>query len=132
MPRFLVCDGQSVYRIGLRSLISAEIPRAEVIEASNLPQALAHIRNSTIDLVLVGTGSIKFGRARFLEGSARNLAVYALCRRIHIRHSGRYSRDPGSRISRLYFKTPVRHRDSRRRYGASWLGEFTYRHRSPR
>ena len=56
MPRFLVCDGQSVYRIGLRSLISAEIPRAEVIEASNLPQALDHIRNSTIDLVLVGTG----------------------------------------------------------------------------
>ena len=56
MPRFLVCDGQSVYRIGLGSLISAEIPRAEVIEASNLPQALDHIRNSTIDLVLVGTG----------------------------------------------------------------------------
>ena len=56
MPRFLVCDEQSVYRIGLRSLISAEIPRAEVIEASNLPQALDHIRNSTIDLVLVGTG----------------------------------------------------------------------------
>ena len=56
MPRFLVCDGQSVYRIGLRSLISAEIPRAEVIEASNLPQALDHIRNSAIDLVLVGTG----------------------------------------------------------------------------
>jgi DNA-binding NarL/FixJ family response regulator len=56
MPRFLVCDEQSVYRMGLRSLIGAEIPRAEVIEASNLPQALDHIRNSTIDLVLVGTG----------------------------------------------------------------------------
>jgi DNA-binding NarL/FixJ family response regulator len=56
MPRFLVCDGQSVYRIGLRSLISAGIPRAEVIEASNLPEALDHIRSSTIDLVLVGTG----------------------------------------------------------------------------
>jgi len=56
MPRFLVCDGQSVYRIGLRSLISAEIPRAEVIEASNLPQALDQIRTSAIDLVLVGTG----------------------------------------------------------------------------
>ena len=55
MPRFLVCDGQRVYRTGLRSLINAEIPRAEVIEASNLPQALDHIRNSTIDLVLVGT-----------------------------------------------------------------------------
>ena len=56
MPRFLVCDGQSVYRIGLRSLISAGIPRAEVIEASNLPQALDHIRSSTLDLVLLGTG----------------------------------------------------------------------------
>jgi DNA-binding NarL/FixJ family response regulator len=56
MHRFLVCDEQSVYRMGLRSLIGAEIPRAEVIEASNLPQALDHIRNSTIDLVLVGTG----------------------------------------------------------------------------
>jgi DNA-binding NarL/FixJ family response regulator len=56
MPRFLVCDEQSVYRMGLRSLIDAEIPRAEVVEASNLPQALDHIRESTIDLVLVGTG----------------------------------------------------------------------------
>ena len=36
--------------------MSAEIPHAEVIEASNLPQALDHIRDSTIDLVLVGTG----------------------------------------------------------------------------
>ena len=116
MPRFLVCDGQSVYRIGLRSLIKAEMPSAEVIEASNPSEALAQIRASAFDLVLVGTRSVRFGAVRFLEGSARNLAGYALCRRIHIRHSGRYSRDPGSRISRLYFKTPVRHRDSRRRY----------------
>ena len=56
MPLILVLDEQTVYRAGLRSLISAEIPHAEVIEASNLPQALDHIRNSTIDLVLVGTG----------------------------------------------------------------------------
>ena len=55
MPLILVLDEQTVYRTGLRSLISAEIPHAEVIEASNLPQALDHIRNSTIDLVLVGT-----------------------------------------------------------------------------
>jgi DNA-binding NarL/FixJ family response regulator len=55
MPLILVLDEQTFYRAGLRSLISAEIPRAEVIEASNLPQALDHIRNSTIDLVLVGT-----------------------------------------------------------------------------
>jgi DNA-binding NarL/FixJ family response regulator len=56
MPRILVFDEQTVYRAGLRSLISGEFPRAEVIEASNLRQALDHIRNSTIDLVLVGTG----------------------------------------------------------------------------
>jgi DNA-binding NarL/FixJ family response regulator len=55
MPRFLVCDGQSVYRIGLRSLIKAEMPSAEVIEASNPSEALAQIRASAFDLVLVGT-----------------------------------------------------------------------------
>jgi len=55
MPRFLVCDGQSVYRIGLRSLIKAEIPRAEVIEASSPSEALAQIRVSAFDLVLAGT-----------------------------------------------------------------------------
>ena len=55
MPRFLVCDGQSVYRTGLRSLINAEMPWAEVIEASNLSEALAQIRASAFDLVLVGT-----------------------------------------------------------------------------
>ena len=56
MPRILIWDEQTIYRAGLRSFISAEIQRAEVIEASNLPQAFDHIRNSTIDLVLVGTG----------------------------------------------------------------------------
>jgi DNA-binding NarL/FixJ family response regulator len=67
MPRFLVCDEQSVYRMGLRSLIGAEIPRAEVVEASNLPQALDHIRNSTIDLVLVGTGRSTLAALDFLK-----------------------------------------------------------------
>jgi DNA-binding NarL/FixJ family response regulator len=55
MPRFLVCDGQSVYRIGLRSLIKVEMPSAEVIEASNPSEALAQIHASAFDLVLVGT-----------------------------------------------------------------------------
>jgi DNA-binding NarL/FixJ family response regulator len=55
MPRLLVCDGQSVYRIGLRSLIKAEMPSAEVIEASNPSEALAQIRAGAFDLVLVGT-----------------------------------------------------------------------------
>jgi DNA-binding NarL/FixJ family response regulator len=55
MPRFLVCDGQSVYRIGLRDLIRAEVACAEVIDASNLNDALSQIRCSVFDLVLVGT-----------------------------------------------------------------------------
>jgi DNA-binding NarL/FixJ family response regulator len=55
MPRFLVCDGQSVYRIGLRSPIKVEMPSAEVIEASNPSEALAQIHASAFDLVLVGT-----------------------------------------------------------------------------
>ena len=54
--RYLVLDEHSVYRTGLCHFLRSELPHAELIEASNLPQALDHIRNSTIDLVLVGTG----------------------------------------------------------------------------
>ena len=57
MPRFLVCDGQSVYRIGLRDLIRAKIACAEVIDTSNLNDALSQIRHSVFDLVLVGDRS---------------------------------------------------------------------------
>ena len=67
MPRILIFDEQTVYRAGLRSFICAEIPRAEVIEASNLPQALDHIRNSNIDLVLVGTGRSSLAALDFLK-----------------------------------------------------------------
>ena len=69
MLRFLVCDGQTVYRIGLRNLISAEISGAEVIEASNPAQALDHIRDSTIDLVLVGTGRSSLAAFDFLKAA---------------------------------------------------------------
>jgi DNA-binding NarL/FixJ family response regulator len=55
MPRFLICDGQSIYRTGLRDLISAKVPCAEVMGASNLNDALSRIRHSVFDLVLVGT-----------------------------------------------------------------------------
>jgi DNA-binding NarL/FixJ family response regulator len=55
MPRILVCDGQSVYRTGLRDLIRAKVACAEVIDASNLNDALSQIRHSVFDLVLVGT-----------------------------------------------------------------------------
>ena len=84
MPRILVLDEQTVYRIGLRSLISAEIPRAEVIEASNLPQTLDHIRNSTIDLVLVGTGRSSLAALDSLKAArktspATRFAVVSAC-----------------------------------------------------
>ena len=56
MPRILVLDGHSIYRTGLRSLISAKMPCAEVIEASNPNEALVQISAGVFDLVLVGTG----------------------------------------------------------------------------
>jgi DNA-binding NarL/FixJ family response regulator len=61
MPRILVFDEHSVYRTGLRSLIGARVPRAEVIEASSLIQALSQIRNGAFDLVLVGVGLSSLG-----------------------------------------------------------------------
>lgn len=56
MPiRILVVDEQAVYRIGLRELIAAKIPRVEVIEASSLVQVLScALRSNTFDLVLLG------------------------------------------------------------------------------
>ena len=62
MARILVFDEQNVYRTGLRSLIGARVPRAEVIEASSLIQALSQIRNGAFDLVLVGVDLSSFGR----------------------------------------------------------------------
>ena len=61
MPRILVFDGHSVYRTGLCSLLSAKIPCAEVIEASNPNEAFSQIRNDAFDLVLVGTGRSSLG-----------------------------------------------------------------------
>jgi DNA-binding NarL/FixJ family response regulator len=56
MPiRILVVDEQAVYRVGLRELIAAKIPRVEVIEASSLVRALScELRSNTFDLVLLG------------------------------------------------------------------------------
>jgi DNA-binding NarL/FixJ family response regulator len=61
MARILVIDEHSVYRTGLRELISAETPRAEVIEASSLIQGLTQLRSSTFDLALVGVDLSSFG-----------------------------------------------------------------------
>ena len=54
MARILVVDDQAVYRTGLRSLISTQMPGAEVLEASSLPQALPQIQDGAFDLVLLG------------------------------------------------------------------------------
>ena len=56
MPiQILVVDEQAVYRVGLRELIAAKIPRVEVIEASSLVRALScELRSNTFDLVLLG------------------------------------------------------------------------------
>ena len=61
MSRILVLDGHSICRTGLCSLISAEMPCAEVIEASDPNEALAQIRAGVFDLVLVGTGRPSLG-----------------------------------------------------------------------
>ena len=69
MPRFLVCDGQSVYRTGLRDLIRAKVACAEVIDASNLNDALSQIRHSVFDLVLVGTDRSRFEQLDSLKAA---------------------------------------------------------------
>jgi len=61
MPRILIFDRQSIYRMGLRSLINAEMPWAEVIEASNPDETLAQMRASVFNLVLVGTDRSSLG-----------------------------------------------------------------------
>lgn len=57
MARILVFDDQSVYRTGLRIVISTNIPCAEITEASSLIEALTKISNEVFDLVLVGDQS---------------------------------------------------------------------------
>ena len=67
MPRILVFDGQSIYRTGLRSLINAEMPWAEAIEASNPNEALAQIRAGAFELMLVGTDRAGLGSLDFMK-----------------------------------------------------------------
>ena len=55
MPRIFVLDEHSVYRIGLCNLLRTELPRAKMINASNLNDALSQLRNGGFDLVLAGT-----------------------------------------------------------------------------
>jgi DNA-binding NarL/FixJ family response regulator len=69
MSRFLVCDGQCVYRTGLRDLIRTKVACAEVIDVSNLDDALSQIRHSVFDLVLVGTDRSDLEQLDFLQAA---------------------------------------------------------------
>jgi len=73
MPRILVFDGHGVYRSGLRIFISANMPCAEVVEASSLIEALTEIRNDVFDLVLLGMDRSSSEALDFLK-SAREAA----------------------------------------------------------
>jgi DNA-binding NarL/FixJ family response regulator len=53
--------------VGLRGLINAEMPCAEVIEANNPNEALAQIRAGAFDLTLVGTDRARSGLLDFLK-----------------------------------------------------------------
>ena len=53
-PRILLFDEQSVYRAGLHSLISSNMPCAEAVGANSLNEALSQIRNDGFNLVLLG------------------------------------------------------------------------------
>ena len=69
MPRILVLDEHFIYRTGLRILIGAKVPRAEVIEASSLIQALSQIQNGAFDLVLLGLDQSSFGQLDTLKAA---------------------------------------------------------------
>jgi DNA-binding NarL/FixJ family response regulator len=90
MHRILVFDEQSVYRAGLRELISSKIPCAEVIDASDLHEALSQIRDSFFDLVLVGTDRSESGQlhsvklAREAASATRFVIVSAADKRANI------------------------------------------------
>lgn len=61
MPRILLVDERSVYRMGLRSLIEASFPHAELLEASNLLQAFSQIKTEGyVDLVLIDLDLSRF------------------------------------------------------------------------
>ncbi|HEX5865735.1 MAG TPA: response regulator transcription factor [Casimicrobiaceae bacterium] len=77
MPRIVVLDEHTVYRTGLRSLICAKVPCAEVIEASSLVQALSQLRNSIFDLVLVGVGLSSLGPLK-AAGEASSATRFAI------------------------------------------------------
>ena len=71
MSRILVLDVHSVYRTGLCHFLRAELPRAEVFDASKLNEALPQIRNRVFDLVLVGTDRSSLEQLEALHAKAK-------------------------------------------------------------
>ena len=68
-PRILLFDEQSVYRTGLHSLISSNMPRAEVVEANSLNEALSQLRNDGFNLVLLGVNLPSLDLLGFLKAA---------------------------------------------------------------
>ena len=67
MPQILVVDEHGIYRTGLCHLLRAGLPRADVLDANNLNEALSQMRNRVFDLVLVGTGQSGIGTLDILK-----------------------------------------------------------------
>ena len=67
MPRILVFDVHCSCRAGLRRLVEAEIPCAEIVEASSPNDVLALIRQEVFDLVLLDTGRPSSGSSDSLN-----------------------------------------------------------------
>jgi len=61
MPRVLVFDEHSVYRVGLRNLLSARIPHLEWAEADSRMDALAQMRTGAFELVIAGVNQSNGG-----------------------------------------------------------------------
>ena len=70
--------------MGLRGLINAEMPCAEVIELSNPNEALAKIRAGAFDLMLVGTDRVRSGLLDFLKIAGPGRTGHPLRRHIRI------------------------------------------------
>jgi DNA-binding NarL/FixJ family response regulator len=67
MPQILVVDEHGIYRTGLCHFLRAKVPCANVIDTSDLNEALSQMRSRVFDLVLVGTGQSGIGTLDILK-----------------------------------------------------------------
>jgi len=114
-PRILLFDEQGVYRTGLHSLISSNMPRAEVVEAKSLNEALSQIRNDPFNLVILGVNlpSLLLG---FLKAAREASPSTQFAIIIGLGHARGHSRHLSRGFARLHFEAPVRRRHSRRHH----------------